>query len=66
MLVVATETFYHNGRLIRPNHTLEVSASVANDLMVGGFVKETTPSPLNVETETLIEPTTKKSRTTKK
>lgn len=63
MLVVATETFYYDGRLIRPNTELKVSDSVAKDLMVGEFVKEKTDSlPLNVETES----TTKKSRTTKK
>jgi hypothetical protein len=80
MLVVATETFFYDGGLIRPNQKLEVSASVANDLMVGGFVKNANPQPLNVETdikkkesssvsqvvEVLPEQTVKKSRTGKK
>ena len=76
MLVIATETFYHDGRLVRPNQKIEVSKYVADNLLTGGFVKLTTPPPLNVEADlkkkesssvsqveqVSTEPTAKKSR----
>lgn len=79
MLVIATETFFHDGRLVRPNQKIEVSKYVADNLLSGGFVRLMTPPPLNVEAdlkkkensfvsqveEVLTEPTVKKSRTGK-
>lgn len=79
MLVIATETFYHDGRLVRPNQKIEVSKYVADNLLSGGFVRLMTPSPLNVEADlkkkentfvsqveqVLTEQTVKKSRTGK-
>lgn len=76
MLVIATETFYHDGRLVRPNQKIEVSKYVADNLLTGGFVRLMTPPPLNVEAdlkkkensfasqveEVLTDPTAKKSR----
>ena len=51
MLVVATETFYHDGRLVRPNQKIEVSKYVADNLLSGGFVRLMTLPPLNVEAD---------------
>ena len=51
MLVIATETFYHDGRLVRPNQKIEVSKYVADNLLSGGFVRLMTPPPLNVEAD---------------
>lgn len=79
MLVIATETFFHDGGLIRPNQKIEVSKYVADNLLSGGFVRLMTPPPLNVEAdikkkvsssvsqavEVSTEPTVKKSRTGK-
>lgn len=76
MLVIATETFYHDGRLVRPNQRIEVSEYVAKSLLSGGFVRLMTPPPLNVEADlkkkesssvsqveqVSKEPTAKKSR----
>ena len=76
MLVIATETFYHDGRLVRPNQKIEVSKYVADNLLSGGFVRLMTPPPLNIEADlkkkesssvsqveqVSTEPTVKKSR----
>ena len=51
MLVIATETFYHNGRLVRPNQKIEVSKYVADNLLSGGFVRLMTSPPLKVEAD---------------
>ena len=79
MLVIATETFYHDGCIVRTNQKIEVSKYVADNLLSGGFVRLITPPPLNVEADlkkkensfasqveqVSTEPTAKKSRTGK-
>ena len=79
MLVIATDTFYHDGRLVRPNQKIEVSEYVAKSLLSGGFVSSMTPPPLKVEADLIkkessfasqveqvsTEQTAKKSRTGK-
>ena len=48
MLVIATETFYHDGGLIRPNQKIELKGVFLEELLKGGFVRKITPPPLQV------------------
>ena len=48
MLVIATETFFHDGGLVRPNQKIELKGVFLEELLRGGFVRNITPPPLQV------------------
>lgn len=48
MLVIATETFFHDGGLIRPNQKIELKGVFLEELLKGGFVRKITPPSLQV------------------
>lgn len=43
MLVIATETFFHDGGLVRPNQKIELKGVFLEELLRGGFVRNITP-----------------------